>query len=234
MQKLNLVLVFSILLAGITLIAALGCKKENTTEGDTGTVKDYDGNVYHTITIGKQTWLVENLKTTHYSDGREIPLIIFAKKGPLPTIAGYCWYNNDQNNSTTHGALYNWYAVDTKKLCPKGWHVPTAAEWDTLTTFLGGEYLAGGKLKEKGTLHWAAPNTGADNSSGFTAIPGGYREDGGNFYNLTGEAHWWTSSAELDYYAHSRFVNYNYPYLNGSNGSKSYCFSVRCIGDDIR
>ena len=229
----NSKLIYLLLLLSLALFIVNSCKKDNSDPpppGDKGTVMDWDKNVYHTVVIGKQTWMVENLKTTHYNDGIEIPLITFAKKSPSPTIVGYCWYNKDQNNGAIYGALYNWYAVDTKKLCPKGWHVPTAAEWDTLTTFLGGDYLAGGKIKEKGTTHWSAPNTGADNSSGFTALPGGYREDGGNFIGLGSTSHWWTSSAELDYYAHSRFINYNSPYMNGSNGSKSYCFSVRCIG----
>src|SRR5450759_4787246 len=115
------------------------------------TVKDIDGNVYKTVTIGKQVWMVENLKTTKYNDGITIPLVIDNTAWTDLITPKYSWFNNDIANKEVYGALYNWYTVNTNKLCPKGWHIPTDEEWTTLTTYLGGEGVAGGKLKETGT-----------------------------------------------------------------------------------
>jgi uncharacterized protein (TIGR02145 family) len=147
---------------------------KTTTDVETNTVTDIDGNIYHTVTIGTQVWMVENLKTTKYRNGDPIPNVTGNAWAALTTGA-YCWYNNDAATyKATYGALYNWYAVaDSRNIAPTGWHVPTDAEWTTLTTFLGGESVAGGKLKETGTNHWTSPNTGATNETGFTALPGG-------------------------------------------------------------
>ena len=136
------------------------------------TATDIDGNVYHTVTIGTQIWMVENLKTTRYNDGSPIPFVTDSSSWSNLTTPGYCWYNNDTTNKNTYGALYNWFAVNTGKLAPTGWHVPTDDEWTTLTTYLGGESIAGGKLKETGTTHWRTPNAGATNEIGFTASSG--------------------------------------------------------------
>ena len=138
------------------------------------TVTDIDGNVYHTVKIGTQVWMVENLKTTKYNDGTPIPLVTANSSWAILTTPGYCFYNNDANvNKATYGAMYNWYIVNTGKLCPAGWHVPIDAEWTTLTNYLGSENAAGGKLKEFGISHWVTPNDGTTNSSGFTALPAG-------------------------------------------------------------
>ncbi|MBI5010148.1 MAG: fibrobacter succinogenes major paralogous domain-containing protein, partial [Bacteroidia bacterium] len=137
-------------------------------------VSDIDGNVYQTVTIGTQVWMKENLKTTKLNDGIALPNVIDNAAWAALTTTGYCWYNNDATTyKSTYGALYNWYAVNTGKLCPIGWHVPSDDEWTLLTTFRGGYSVAGGKLKETGTLHWTSPNTGATNETGFTALPGG-------------------------------------------------------------
>lgn len=118
----------------------------------------------------------ENLKTTHYNDGSKIPIVTDSATWMGLSTGAYCYYKNDSlSNKATYGALYNWYAVNTAKLAPTGWHVPTDAEWTTLTNYLGGINVAGGKLKEVGTAHWSSPNTGATNESGFTALPSGYR-----------------------------------------------------------
>ena len=140
-------------------------------------VTDIDGNVYQTVTIGTQVWMVENLKTTRYIDGTAIPLDTNSSTWGGLTTPGYCWYNDSAIYGNTYGALYNWYAVNTGKLAPAGWHVPTDSEWTVLTTYLGGETVAGGKLKDTGTTYWQSPNTGATNASGFLALPGGFRSN---------------------------------------------------------
>jgi uncharacterized protein (TIGR02145 family) len=146
------------------------------------TVKDIDGNVYKTITIGTQVWMAENLRTTKLDDGKIVPLVTDDKIWAGLNTPAYCWYtNNAPENKNKYGALYNWYTVSTNKLCPRGWHVPTDAEWKTLITNLGGESVAGGKLKEKGTSHWQSPNAGATNETGFTALPSGERKQSGVF-----------------------------------------------------
>jgi uncharacterized protein (TIGR02145 family) len=136
---------------------------------------DADGNVYQTVTIGAQVWMAENLRTTKYNDGTPIPNVSLAADWNALTTGAYSDYNNDPANATDYGRIYNWYAINTGKLAPAGWHVPTAAEWATLVTTLGGEGTAGGPAKETGTAHWNAPNTGATNTSGFSARGGGYR-----------------------------------------------------------
>ena len=141
-------------------------------------VTDYDGNHYSSVLIGSQIWMAENLKTIKYNDGTAIPLVTDATEWSNLTTHGYCWYNNDEATyGDTYGALYNWYTVETGNLCPTGWHVPTDAEWTELIDYLGGESVAGGKLKETGTTHWNSPNPGATNETGFTTLPGGYRAD---------------------------------------------------------
>jgi len=127
--------------------------------------------------------------------------------------------------------MYNWYTVSTGKLCPRGWLVPSYAEWTTLTNYLGGENAAGGKLKESDILHWGTPNDGATNSSGFTALPGGFRQDDGSFYNINDDATWWSSSVNNPQSARGRNVNYNYSYVTKDSYNKNFGFSVRCVKD---
>ncbi len=157
---------------------AYGSEKGFLTEAEPITVTDADGNVYHGVTIGAQVWTVENLRTTKYNDGTNIELVTDATWDVLTTGA-YCWYNNDISNKDTYGAIYNWFAVETGKLAPAGWHVPTKAEWQVLADNLGGGAVAGGKLKETGATHWNSPNTDATNETGFTGLPGGFRYPGG-------------------------------------------------------
>ncbi len=195
------------------------------------TVADVDGNIYSTVTIGTQVWMAENLKTTHYSDGTSIPLVTDNNVwGSLETPA-YCWFNNDgATYKTPYGALYNWYTVNTAKVCPIGWHVPTDTEWTTLTTFLGGISVAGGKLKEAGTVHWSSPNTGATNISGFTAIPMSMRAGGnGLFDSIIYQSPFWSSSEYSSIYAWLRSCNYNNSEVLVGWGGKGYGLSVRCL-----
>ncbi len=152
---------------------------------------DIDGNVFHTIQIGTQEWMLENLKVTRFNDGTEIPLVEYGPDWSNLTTSGYCWYNNDPIYKDPYGALYNGYAMGNPKLCPPGWHVPDIDEWMTLVTYLGGDFVAGGCMKEAGLVHPASPNTGATNSSAFTALPAGSRFGDGNFNNLTWNTNYW-------------------------------------------
>jgi len=167
-----------------------------------GTMTDQDGNVYKTVTIGTQTWMAENLRTTKYNDGTIIPNVIDGEEWTIQTTGVYCTYNNTFNTDTivAYGHLYNWYTVNTGLLAPEGWHVPTDAEWTTLTDYLGGEDIAGAKLKETGITHWNRPNElETTNETGFTALPGGYRNfiGGAFYYFVTGAAGGVLQRAEL-------------------------------------
>ncbi len=196
-----------------------------------GTVSDIDGNVYKTITIGTQTWMAENLKTTKYRNGDPIAYITDASWGALATGA-YCWCNNDAaNNKAIYGALYNGYAVaDNRNIAPTGWHVPTIAEWNTLITYLNRD-LAGGKLKEIGNSHWYFNNTDATNNSGFTALPGGSHFSNGFFYWYGTIGYWWSSTESSPGNAWYLTMANTTSYVNTNTDNKSDGFSVRCVRD---
>ena len=206
------------------------CKKDDNNSNNPIpiTVTDIDGNVYHTVTIGTQTWMVENLKVTHYRNGNLIPIVTDNTSWSNLTTGAYCNYNNDANNVTTYGRLYNWFTVnDSRNLAPTGWHVPTDAEWVALETYLG--VIAGGKLKA--TTLWNSPNYGATNETGFTAFPGGNRNDYGA-YNYVGYfGYWWSSTENGTTYAWCRSMGYGYESVDRLNGNKNYGFSVRCLRD---
>jgi len=220
-------------IVGVLSALTYSCKKSDDTNPPAGnTVTDIDGNVYHTVTIGTQTWMVENLKTTKYYDGTSIPNVTDATWTGLTTPA-YCCYNNANSNKATYGALYNWYAINTGKLCPLGWHVPTNTEWITLATYLGGESVAGGKLKEKGTTHWKNPNTGADNTSGFTALPAGYIGANGLFLYLGDYGYWWSSSESGGTFAWGNGIKFDGIAVDRNTGNKLVGFSVRCIKSSV-
>ncbi|MFY0689271.1 MAG: fibronectin type III domain-containing protein [Cyclobacteriaceae bacterium] len=145
-------------------------------------IKDIEGNTYSIVAIGSQIWMAENLRTMKYNDGTEIPEITDNTVWANLTTAGFSWYDNDEAQfKHPYGAMYNWYANDTGKLCPEGWHIPTVSEWDILINFLGGLTVAGGKIKDAGLDYWDDPNTGASNESGFTALGAGYRSSDGSF-----------------------------------------------------
>jgi len=190
---------------------------------------DADGNIYKTVTIGTQTWFAENLKTTKYMDNTVIPLVTDNNIWSNLTTPGYCWYNNDATNKSTYGALYNWYTVNTGKLCPSGWRVPSDADWTILTTYLGGEGVAGVKLKETGTSHWTSPNTSATNTTGFTAVPGGFRNDFGTFLYLGSHGGWGSSTEDSTTGAWCRGMGYNYNSVNRIFSYKKDGLSVRCM-----
>ena len=193
-------------------------------------VTDGDGNIYSTITIGSQVWLDENLKATKYNDGTSIPNVTDNTTWSGTTSGAYCDYSNTPAVSAIYGRLYNWYVVaSAKNICPTGWHVPLDTEWTTLITFLGGESVLGGKLKEILTTHWLTPNTSATNETGFTGLPGGYRSDTGDFGLLENTGFFWSSTEGGD-----TFAWYRYIYYDGGNASRGEMdmnggFSVRCL-----
>jgi len=198
-----------------------------------GQIKDYDGNIYHSVRIGKQIWMVENLKVTHYRNGNPIPEVRADAQWRKVSSGAWCNYNNDTTNTRVYGCLYNWYAVnDSRNLCPPGWHVPSDDEWLIVTSYLGGEGLAGGKLKEAGITRWSYPNAGATNESGFTALPGGYRSIKGIFQILDTYSFYWTSTTYSESSAFSRFIQYDYEGISRIDNYKTYGFSVRCLKDN--
>jgi len=196
-------------------------------------VRDFDNNYYNTIKIGNQTWMAENLRTTHYNDGTLIDKVTDNGAWAGLTTAAYCWYANDSTaNAFTYGAFYNWYAVNTGNLCPIGWRVPTHDEWTTLTDYLGTASIAGGKLKETGTTHWSSPNTGATNETGFTARPGGSRGGlDGLMVGMTSLGFWWTSTQESTLDAWNRSVIDITDNVYSASPRKTYGYSVRCLKD---
>lgn len=253
------------LILGTGLILTQGCKKDDVDyqkDVTYGTVKDIEGNVYKTITIdfssgglkglksanaATQTWMVENLKTTRYSNGDIIETTTSAINNQIyPEIFyQYQWaYAGNESNVDTYGRLYTWMTVmDSRNVCPEGWHVPTKAEWSQLAEYLGGEFVdeymgfgywstVGGKLKEAGTTHWESPNTGAKNTIGFTALPGGFLDSGSNFLNISSGGYWWSSTEDLN-----RVLRYAWRYHLGSQTAQLWVdtsplnsgFSVRCI-----
>jgi uncharacterized protein (TIGR02145 family) len=196
------------------------------------TVTDIDGNVYQTVTIGNQVWMVTNLKVTHYRNGDPIPNVTDSGSWQGLTTGAFCEYNNDVNNVATYGRLYNWYAaVDSRNIAPAGWHVPNDAEWQTLVNYLGDDAVAGGKLKEVGTTHWYSPNTGATNESGFTALPGGYRFSSGTYLHMGNTAFFWSLTEDFSSNAWFRSLYCNNSEVYRSIVNKQNGFSVRLVRD---
>ena len=218
----------------ISCILQISCKKDDDNNPPSITVTDIDGNLYHAVTIGTQVWMVENLKVTRYRNGDLIgtttPASLYVGDGRPPK---YQWaYDSNDGNVAAYGRLYTWYAIkDSRKVCPVDWHVPSNAEWTELTDYLGGEDVAGGKLKEIGLTHWNSPNEGATNESGFTALPGGYRDNYGEILNIGGLGYWWSSTEYDAYSAWDRNMFYLYANVNYHGSIKEYGFSVRCIRD---
>jgi uncharacterized protein (TIGR02145 family) len=194
------------------------------------TVVDVDGNVYNTVVIGTQTWIAKNLKTTRYNDGVPISCVKADASWMILATGGYTWYNNDSLTYADYGMLYNWLAVNTGILCPTGWHVPSDAEWSTLSAFLGGPLLAGGKLKEVDTAHWLPPNQNATNETGFTALPGGLRAYMGPFMDIGSSANFWTSTM-ISVDPANVILNTNNGQLTIGQIMSGMGHSVRCIKD---
>jgi uncharacterized protein (TIGR02145 family) len=197
-------------------------------EDKAGSVTDVDGNVYPTVTIGNQVWMAQNLKTTKYLDSTVIYSTTCPTIWASLTKGAYCWYNNDGKNKATYGALYNWYAVKTGKLCPAGWHVPTKEEWTKLLTFIGEG--AENKMKETGTTHWISSNTGVTNQSGFLGLPGGGRSTKGSFDWIGKIGCWWSSTETCSTRAWDQHLVHD-NMLTVIFSDKYFGYSIRCIKD---
>jgi len=226
----------------IVVISLFSCEKIL----DKSPLTDYDENEYDTIHIGNQVWMAENLKVTHYADGTPIPFVEDPVEwGELERMdKAFCWYDNSISNGDTYGALYTWAAANNglssstanpsgvQGVCPTGWHLPSDAEWTTLTTFLDGENIAGGKMKETDTTYWQSPNAGATNESGFSALPGGVRYyPAGTFGAIGRTGSWWSATEYADYGAFARYISYGGVSIQRGGDYKEMGFSVRCIKD---
>ena len=184
------------------------------------------------ITIGTQKWMGKNLDVVTYRNGDTIPQVTDAIKWGRLTTGAWCYYNNDAANGIKYGKLYNWYAVnDSRGLAPIGWHMPSDAEWTTISTLLGGEVLAGGKLKELGTLNWQTPNKLATNDVGFSALPGGVRDGSGIFLSIGNDGAWWSATQDKSNFVWVRFLTYSTGNLYRFSNSMTNGFSVRCLRD---
>jgi len=206
---------------------------------ETGTVTDIDENVYQTVKIGDQWWMAENLKVTHYRSGEAIPNVTDGVEWSNLSNGACCSYDKADSNIAIYGLLYNWFAVaDSQNIAPAGWHVPSNLEWQVLVDYLGGDPVAGGKMKASGTIQsgdglWQEPNEGATNESGFSALPGGSRGiASGYYFNIGYYGLWWSATEYYSNYAWYNILGFSYSdiiryyYSNKQDG-----FSVRCVRD---
>jgi uncharacterized protein (TIGR02145 family) len=211
------------------VIFFFGCSKN---DNDTNIITDLNGNKYQVVTIGTQVWMAENLNVTKYRNGDYIEKINSYAGWSETNSGAYCNYDTDSYNSEIYGRLYNWYAIhDDRNVAPVGWHIPSQEEFQILINYLGGDSIAGGKLKETGTSHWLEPNDMATDESGFNALPGGVRSYDAIFSYIGENGSWWSSSetdtsSALLYY----IWNTNKRLYKNSFGKKRGC-SVRCIKD---
>lgn len=206
-------------------------------------VTDIDGNSYHTVKIGSQTWMVENLKTTKYNDGTPIPSIRDSVAWRNSTTPAYCFYKNDSiKNKETYGALYNWYAVNTGKLAPRGWHVPTDNEWTALINYVSAKYNTSCSVAKSLAINsiWISDGSGCsvgndltkNNVSGFSALPGGIRNAlSPSFSNMDTSGNWWSSTAGVDGWAWRMSLYYNFTQVSIGSEAAEYGLSVRCLKD---
>lgn len=250
MKKKNNGWIFIFIATGMFLLTAYSCKKDDNINNNT--VTDIDGNVYHSVTIGTQVWMVENLKTTRYNDGNTIPKINDIAAWSALSTPGVCTYNNTTNTINTYGRLYNWYAVNTGMICPVGWHVPTDAEWTTLENYLmANGYNYDGSTTGNKYAKALASNTGWNsfttvgavgntdyaakrNATGFTALPGGVLDANQKTFNSIGNyGIWWSSSEGNTLSAWDRGVDYSLSTVGRLSVAKRHGFSVRCLKDLI-
>ena len=221
------------MIGGLLLLVSYGCSKKTApVPPNFGTIKDVDENTYKTVKIGNQVWMAENLRVTHYQNKKPIKEIKNPKDWSTSTEGAYCNYNNDCTNVATYGRLYNYYAVsDPQKLCPEGWHVPSLDEWDELIKFTGSDTHAGGNLKEEGTEHWNIPNFCATDIYKFTGLPGGLRDQLGNYFQYKINSNFWTSTKLSAYHTMQINQSFNYAQIFITFNSDKTGLSVRCIKD---
>jgi uncharacterized protein (TIGR02145 family) len=234
MDKKSSIGLFSLILMFLLLISCN--KKQNNIYVNMdpwpvyGSLADQDGNNYKTRIIGTQTWMAENLKTTKFNDGTPIPVVTDASSWNNLSGPACCWQSYNPDYKVKYGVLYNWYTVETKNLCPKGWHVPTNEEWTQLIDYLGGEMTAGGRLKETGFRHWLSPNSGATDEEAFRALPGGSFNLSDTVFNSIREVgYWWTTSTNTKDLAISWLIYNSTERADKSFSPKKSGLSVRCM-----
>ncbi len=185
---------------------------------------------YQPLTIGSQVWMLKNLNVDHYRNGDSIPEVKDPDEWYSLKTGAWCYYNNETSFGLIYGKLYNWYAVnDPRGLVPIGWHIPSTFEWEELSEYLGGENIAGAKLKEKGITHWAYPNEGATNESGFSALPGCDRLFNGDFSSIGFGGYWWSATDITSQVALGRYLYYDSINMSLTDFFKVSGMSVRCI-----
>ena len=191
---------------------------------------DADGNNYPIVQIGTQTWMAENLKTTKYQNGDDIPNITDNNVWKDLTTGAFCDYNNETSSSNTFGHLYNWFAAsDSRNIAPTGWHVPMDTEWTTLVNYLGADSISGEKLKETGTAHWDIPNANATNETGFTGLPAGLRNYNGPFALMGKVGYWWSASEADSFGAWLQTLMFDTGYAGLGYNGKKFGYSLRCL-----
>jgi uncharacterized protein (TIGR02145 family) len=229
-----------LLIIFLSFLFIYGCSSSSDSNNNTTSVTDADGNVYQTVTICNQVWTKSNLNVSHYRNGDVIPQVIDPVQWANLTTGAWCYYANTSSNGTIYGKLYNWYAVnDPRGLAPVGCHIPNDLDWTALTTCLEGSAIAGGKMKETGTVHWETPNVDATNSSGFTGLGGGIRSysntapnlDEAAFYEIGLQADFWSSTESSATLASAINLLYDTGGVNRFEYYKIAGFSVRCIKD---
>lgn len=194
------------------------------------TVTDIDGNIYNTVKIGDQVWMVENLKTTRFRDGTALHKVTDKSEWSNLRTSGYCDYGNNQENANIYGRLYNGYAViDSRYLAPSGWRIASDSDWTKLEKHLCGAKTAGGKLKEKGISYWLYPNICVDEEFGFFAIPGGERATDGNFLLLSRSCFWWSPAWHDSSSIHYRRIYHNDIIIERDTHPLKNGFGVRCV-----
>jgi uncharacterized protein (TIGR02145 family) len=217
---------------GGTGLTAAGTNGQVLTSTNAGTLTWTTPVFLPTVVIGTQQWMEKNLDVMTYRNGDVIPQVTDATVWAGLTTGAWCYYNNDPLNGAIYGKLYNWYAVnDPRGLAPQGWHIPTYNEWTTLSTLLGGDAAAGGKMKTTGTTIWTTPNTSATNESGFAGLPGGFRYYNATFYYGGDYGYWWSATEFNSTNALYCALYGSYGYLGRPYGSMKNAFSVRCLRD---
>jgi uncharacterized protein (TIGR02145 family) len=235
MKKINGIWLSQIIIPVLLLIQMNSCKKDETEP-----VTDVDGNVYSTVTIGTQVWMAENLKTTKFNDMSNITMITSNSTWTSTTNPAYCWYNNDTTYKAYYGALYNWFAVNTRKVCPTGWHVPSHVEFEIMEMYLGMTQEQADSLgwrgkdqgkKLKSRSGWNNNGNGS-NSTGFSAFPGGYRYGAsGAFFNIGTLSYWWSSSLDASNFGLYRRLDCDQSKVYAGSVRRQAGKYIRCVMD---
>lgn len=228
----NLILFF------LSFLFIYGCSSSTDSNNNTNTtsVTDIDGNTYQTVQICDQTWTKSNLNVSHYRNGDVIPQVTNTAQWGALTTGAWCYYvrADGSTDGPTYGKLYNWHAVnDPRGLAPEGWHIPSGDEWDELVfNCLGGWQLASDKMRETGTQHWLNQSDSVSNSSGFTALPGGFRYHDGIFYGLRGEGRWWSSTEEGFSQVYAKYIGLaGWGTISRTQTLCTVGMSIRCVKD---